>query len=55
MMLMYTIERTDTSGSTIRELRTAVRLNAFLGFCAGFMLAYQNSSSGFGLDSKQTG
>ncbi|ORY32113.1 NADH-ubiquinone oxidoreductase complex I, 21 kDa subunit-domain-containing protein [Naematelia encephala] len=40
-------EHVDTSGATKKQLRTAVRLNTSLGFIAGFLWAYQNSSKRF--------
>ncbi|RXK42399.1 hypothetical protein M231_00389 [Tremella mesenterica] len=41
---LYLFEKVDPTRSKF-GITPALRLTGFLGFCAGFMLAYQNSSS----------
>ncbi|WWD19343.1 hypothetical protein CI109_103802 [Kwoniella shandongensis] len=45
--LLYLYERVDPTKSTKASIRSALRLTGFLGFAAGFMLAYQNSTFRF--------
>ncbi|WVW85285.1 hypothetical protein I302_107323 [Kwoniella bestiolae CBS 10118] len=45
--LFWLYEKADPTQAAKASLRSALRLTGFLGFAAGFMLAYQNSSLRF--------
>ncbi|WRT68703.1 uncharacterized protein IL334_005683 [Kwoniella shivajii] len=45
--LFWLYEKVDPTKASKASLRSALRLTGFLGFAAGFMLAYQNSSLRF--------
>ncbi|WVR09321.1 hypothetical protein IAU60_006386 [Kwoniella sp. DSM 27419] len=45
--LFWLYERVDPTKASKASLRSALRLTGWLGFCAGFMLAYQRSSFRF--------
>ncbi|OCF35775.1 hypothetical protein I317_05182 [Kwoniella heveanensis CBS 569] len=45
--LLWAFEKADPTRSTKASLRSALRLTGWLGFCAGFMLAYQRSTARF--------
>nr|XP_019011764.1 uncharacterized protein I206_03870 [Kwoniella pini CBS 10737]OCF50545.1 hypothetical protein I206_03870 [Kwoniella pini CBS 10737] len=45
--LFWLYEKVDPTKASKAALRSSLRLTGFLGFAAGFMLAYQNSSARF--------